>query len=60
MHLYAYPFGVVETGAAQLFVLEVEAQRADQVQSGSGVGAKAYDIPCIGWNLRLIKYQVEH
>ena len=37
-------FVIVEAGAAQSFVGELEAERLDQMQLGTGVGAQADDV----------------
>ena len=51
---------IVQAGAAQFAVTEIETQRANEVQLNTGIGAKAYDIPGIRRDLRLIKNQVKH
>jgi hypothetical protein len=32
----------------------------NQVQDTAGIGAKAYDIPRVGWYLRLIEHNMKH
>jgi dihydroorotate dehydrogenase (NAD+) catalytic subunit len=51
---------IIQTGAAQAFVVEVKAKRAYEMQTAAGVGAQAYDIARIRGNLRSIKNDVEH
>ncbi len=46
--LQACVFVVVQAGAFELLVLELEAERLDQVQLGAGVGAKADGIAGVG------------
>src|SRR5574343_252490 len=56
----AVPYRLVEPGAAQVLVAEIEAERLDQVQFGAGVGAHADDVARIGWDFRLIENDGEH
>mgnify|MGYP001820497806 FL=1 len=60
MHLHVGILMIVETGAAQARLVEIESQRLHKVQGCPGVGAKSYDIARIGRYLRLIEDNVEH
>ncbi len=50
---------VVEPGASQALVVELESERMNQVQSAAGIGAQAYDIAGIRRNLRLIEHDMK-
>jgi len=51
---------IIQSGPAQAFFVEPEAQRVDQVQVGAGVGAEAYNVAGIRWYFRLIKDNMKH
>jgi hypothetical protein len=53
-------FVVIQPGAAQVFVIECESQRANQVQLRAGIGAQADDVAGVGGYLRLVEDDVEH
>ena len=52
-------FVIVEAGAAQARVVELEAQRFDEMQPRAGVGAQANDVARVGRDLRLEEDDVE-
>ena len=54
MFLHGSKFMVIKAGATQFFVVQLEAQWMNQVQSCAGIGTNAYDIACIWRNLRLV------
>lgn len=60
MHAQSGVFMIVEAGAAQLPVVKFEAERADQMQLRTGVGAQADHVACVRRNLGLVKNDVEH
>jgi len=60
MDHYLRPITIVETGSTQSTVFHNEAQGCDQMQSGTCIDAKAHNIPGIGWNLGLVKNNIEH
>jgi hypothetical protein len=51
---------IVEAGSPESGLVELETKRLHQVQPGTGVGTKAYDIAGIGRYLRLKEDQAEH
>jgi dihydroorotate dehydrogenase (NAD+) catalytic subunit len=51
---------IVEPGAPDPGLVELEAERMHEVQGGADVGAEPDDIPRVRRNLRLIEDQVEH
>ncbi|MNT14385.1 hypothetical protein D3C72_1493870 [compost metagenome] len=51
---------VVEAGAAQTFVVQLEAQRLDQMQVAAAVGAEPDNVAGIRWNFRLKEDHVKH
>ncbi len=53
------PVPVVETGAAQLRVVQRESQRFDQVQARAGIDAQSHDVARIRWNFGLIQQHVD-
>ena len=53
-------FMVVETGAAQGLVVDVETQWFDKMQFGPGIGAQADDIAGVGWNFGLVEDDGDH
>ncbi|EGQ61436.1 hypothetical protein GGI1_06632 [Acidithiobacillus sp. GGI-221] len=59
MAMHLRKFVVIQPGAAQAAVIPGEAQRLDEMQGGSGIGAKADDIAGIGGYFRLIQDDVQ-
>ncbi len=57
---YLDPLAIIQPGAAQFPVLQPEAERFDQVQARTGVGAQAHDVAGVGRNLGLIEHDVKH
>ena len=53
-------FPVIESGPAQLAIINFKTQRMNQVQGTAGIGAKAYDITGIRWYLGLVKHNMKH
>ena len=53
-------FMIIETRAAQLPVVEFEAEWFNKVQGRPGIRAKAYDISRVGRNFRLEQDQMKH
>jgi hypothetical protein len=51
---------VVETGTAQVAILQSKAQRFYQVQLAAGIAGKANDVAGVGRNLWLVQHKVEH
>jgi hypothetical protein len=51
---------VVQTGTLHSLLGNVEAQRANQMQSAAGGGTGAGDITAVLWNLRFHQYNIEH
>ena len=51
---------VVQSGTLELLVLEVEAERLDQVQAGAGIRREADDVAGVGRDLRMDEDDVEH
>ena len=51
---------VIQPGPAQRLVVEIEAERLDEMQFGAGVGAQTNDIAGIGRNFGLIEDDGEH
>ncbi|MNH38532.1 hypothetical protein D3C79_995860 [compost metagenome] len=51
---------VIQPSTAQPLVVELEADRFDQVQRAATVGAEANDIAGIGRNFRLKEDDVKH
>ncbi len=49
---------VIQTGTAQLPVIQGESQGTDQVQAGPGIGTKANDVPGIRRNFGFIQRNV--
>ena len=60
MHAQRGVFVIIESCAAQLSVVKFEAERANQMQLRSGVGAQTDDVAGIRRNLGLIKDDMEH
>ncbi len=57
---HADPLAIIQAGAPQSPIVELEAQGMDQVQCAAHIGAKAYDITRIWGNLRLEQHQMKH
>ena len=57
---YPRPLAIVEAGAAQARLVEIESQRPDEVQNAAGVGAKPYNVTGVRGDFRLIEDDVEH
>ncbi len=53
-------FTVIETGTAQLAIIDFKTQRMNQVQGTAGIGTKAYDVTGVRWYLGLVKNNVKH
>jgi hypothetical protein len=53
-------FVIIKPGAAQGLVGEVKAERFNQVEFSTGVGAEADDIPCVGGDFWLVKDNGDH
>ena len=51
---------VIQSRAAQSFVLDVEAERLHEVQCAAGIGAQADHVAGFGGNLRLEEHHIEH
>ena len=47
------PFVIVQPGAPQPAVVQLEAERFDEMQSAAGVGAQPYNVPGVAGNLWL-------
>ena len=53
-------FTIVQPGPAKLFIIEIEAQRADKMQSYARVGTKANDVARVRRNFGLEENDGEH
>ncbi len=51
---------IIQPGAAQPLVIQLKAQRLDQVQAAAGIGAEPDNVAGIRRNLRLEKDYMEH
>lgn len=60
MNLDIHPFAIIQARSAQTSLVEAEAQRLDQVQPDTGIGAQAHDVAGIRWNLGLEEDDIEH
>ena len=60
MNRDASPFPIIKTGAPQAAVVHAKAQRAEQMQSSTGIGAKPYNVAGVWRYLRLKKDDVKH
>ena len=60
MYTHIGVFVIIQAGAAQLFVIQLETERADQVQLRSSVGAQANNVAGVGRNLGLIQDYIKH
>ena len=56
----AGPLPVVESGAAQLFIIQLETQWLYKVELAACIGTQANDISGVRWNFRLIEYDMKH
>ena len=54
------PFPVIETGAPQLAVVELEAEWLNKVQPATGIGGQAHDITGIGGNFGFKQGDMQH
>lgn len=54
------PLAIVETGAPQARLVELEPERPDEVQGAAGVGAKPYNVAGVRGDFRLKEDDVEH
>lgn len=53
-------FMVIETGAFEPAVIQLEGQGPDEMELHAGVGTEADDIPRVGGDFRFIEDNVEH
>src|SRR5450759_1675974 len=60
MHAQARKLVIIQPGAKQLFILQREAERFDQMQLATGIGAQADDIAGVRRNLRLVQNHAKH
>lgn len=60
MHDDGGEFVIIQPGATQLPIVELETQRLHQMQVNAGVGAEANNVAGIRRNLWLIEDDVEH
>ncbi len=60
MDLDADPLPVIEPSPPQTAVIQDEAQGLDQMQSTADIGAQAHDVAGIGWDLGLVKDDIEY
>src|SRR5690625_3547113 len=60
VNLKTLPFPIIESGATQPLVVELETQRFYHMQVKPGIGAEANDVAGVGRNFRLIKNDIEH
>lgn len=60
MHLHGLPLVVIKPGPPQAGIIEIEAQRAHQVQLRAGIGAQANSITGIRRNFGMDKDDVKH
>jgi hypothetical protein len=51
---------VIEAGTTYRAAIQIESERFDQMQLGSGVGAEPDHVAGIGWYLRLEQHDMEH
>ena len=51
---------IIQTGAAQAFVIKAKTERMNQVQNGARIGTNAYDIARIRRYFRLKKNHFKH
>jgi hypothetical protein len=51
---------IVEPGAAQLLVVQIETQGLDKVKQAAGIGTQADDIAGIGRYFGLVENNIEH
>lgn len=60
MHLQASPLPVIQPRSSQLFVVEIESKRLDQMKPGAYIGGEPDDIPGIRRYLGLIEDDINH
>ena len=60
MSLHIDELAVVEAGAPEFLLLEVEAERLDELQLRARVGAQADDVPRVRRDLRFVENDGEH
>ncbi len=53
-------FTVVQPGAAQAPLIQLETERLDQMQGGAGVGGQAHDVAGVGRYFRLEQSNIQH
>lgn len=53
-------FVIIQSGAAQMLVAQVKAQRLYQVQIAAGIGAEANDVACVGRDFGLKEDDGKH
>ena len=53
-------FAVVQPGAAEPGVVQLETEWPDQVQRRAAVGRQAYDVAGVGRNFRLVEGDLNH
>src|SRR5690606_13047758 len=54
------PFAVIEAGAPQPRLVELESERVHEVQRRAGIRAQAYDVAGVRGYLGLKKHDMEH
>lgn len=54
------PFVVIQPGASQMPVAQIESQRLDQMQLCASIGAEADDVAGIGRDFWLVENDMEH
>lgn len=60
MDTHPRPLVIIQPGATQTAVVELEAEWLDHMQRGPRIGAQAYDVAGIRWYLRLIQDDMKH
>ena len=53
-------FAIVQSGAAQLFIVQVKPQWFDEMERAACIGAQSNNIACVGRNLRLKQNDFQH
>ena len=51
---------VIESRPFQLPVIHLKSQRPNEMQARAGIGAQAYNVPGVWWNLRFEQRDVKH
>jgi len=54
------PLVVIQPRTSQPSFVQMKSQGPNQMQAGTGVGAKAYNIAGVRWDLRLVKDHMKH